>query len=133
MKVAALEHLLVLKLEAYADRRHSSKGQKDAKDIVRIAVALETRSNSGDPIDPGQIIPYLRDLHLPLLLEVEKSSAALSICKGNAHLAKSLRGTVGTLIKTIADASDGEGGSRHRSIRKPGPSSPPPGGLSGPR
>ena len=36
LRVACLEHLLVLKLEAYRDRRNSSKGQKDSKDIIRL-------------------------------------------------------------------------------------------------
>jgi predicted nucleotidyltransferase len=33
IRVASLGHLLVLKLEAFADRRGSTKGDKDAKDL----------------------------------------------------------------------------------------------------
>src|SRR6185436_10365237 len=39
IRVASPEHLLVLKLEAFADRKGSAKGDKDAKDLLRIAVA----------------------------------------------------------------------------------------------
>ncbi len=42
INVAALEHLLVLKLDAARDRRGSSKGDKDLRDIARIVVLLES-------------------------------------------------------------------------------------------
>lgn len=40
-RVAALEHLLVLKVVAWRDRRGSEKGQKDENDICAILLAME--------------------------------------------------------------------------------------------
>lgn len=34
MRVASIEHLFILKLEAYRDRHGSMKGSKDAKDLI---------------------------------------------------------------------------------------------------
>ena len=42
IRVASLEHLLVLKLDAYAARRGSAKGRKDERDLIRIAHMLTT-------------------------------------------------------------------------------------------
>lgn len=40
IRVAALEHLLVLKLDAAQDRRASAKGDKDVRDLTRILTLL---------------------------------------------------------------------------------------------
>ncbi len=42
INVAALEHLLVLKIDAALDRRGSSKGEKDLRDIARIVLLLDS-------------------------------------------------------------------------------------------
>ncbi len=42
INVAALEHLLVLKIDAARDRSGSSKGEKDLRDIARIVVLLDS-------------------------------------------------------------------------------------------
>lgn len=42
-RVAALEHLLVLKAVAWQDRKGSEKGQKDENDICAILLAMENR------------------------------------------------------------------------------------------
>jgi len=39
--VASLEHLLLLKIDAYMDRKGSAKGDKDQRDLVRIVHALQ--------------------------------------------------------------------------------------------
>ncbi len=41
IRVAALEHLLVLKLDAAQDRMGSGKGEKDVRDVARIVALLE--------------------------------------------------------------------------------------------
>ena len=41
--VACLEHLLVLKLEAFDAREHSSKGDKDRRDLAKIGLLLGTK------------------------------------------------------------------------------------------
>lgn len=88
MNVACLEHLLVLKLEAYLDRKHSAKGQKDAKDIIRLGLVA---ANSGKMLRPNLCVGYLRDDHLQLLTAVAKGPEFVALAKGNAKVAKSLR------------------------------------------
>lgn len=88
LRAASLEHLFVLKLEAFLDRRQSVKGDKDAKDLFRIA-AVAAASKQGFR---GDICaPYLRDEHLPLLSLVYKSPASVAMAQGNAVIAKKLR------------------------------------------
>lgn len=41
VRVAALEHLLILKLDAARDRRGTGKGEKDVRDIAKLVVLLE--------------------------------------------------------------------------------------------
>jgi len=41
IRVAALEHLLILKLDALADRKASAKGAKDLRDLATIIVLLK--------------------------------------------------------------------------------------------
>ena len=88
LRVASLEHLLVLKLEAYRDRGVSAKGQKDAKDIIRIALVVHAQGRS---LNADQCLAYLSEDHLKLLTRIQRGPEFLSLSKGNAHLAKSLR------------------------------------------
>ncbi|MFN3566674.1 MAG: hypothetical protein ACK4V1_11905 [Burkholderiaceae bacterium] len=88
IRVASLEHLSVLKLEALRDRRASAKGEKDAKDLLRIA-AIAARGKRR--FDAALAAPYLRDEHLALLDLVERGTAALALAAGNAVVAKRLR------------------------------------------
>ncbi|MFN0062929.1 MAG: hypothetical protein ACKVPX_10485 [Myxococcaceae bacterium] len=90
-RVASLEHLLVLKLEAFRDRRQSAKGEKDAKDLVRIACVAQASKRA---FDPSLAAPYLSDDHVELLELVRKGPAAVSMARGNAVLAKKLRAAV---------------------------------------
>jgi hypothetical protein len=96
IRVAALEHLLVLKLEAFSDRKGSSKGDKDAKDLLRIAAVS---SHAG--FDPGLAAPFLRDEHLDLLESVERGAQALSLAQGNAMVAKTLRGQFSDVVRAL--------------------------------
>jgi hypothetical protein len=88
LRIACLEHLLVLKLEAYRDRRHSSKGEKDAKDLMRIGAVAQA---SGKRFDGTLAAPYLSDDHLKLLEQIERGPAAVALAQGNAMVAKKLR------------------------------------------
>lgn len=90
VRVACLEHLLVLKLEAYRDRQHSSKGRKDAKDLIRIALVANELNRK---LDMNLCVGYLDDEHLGLLAAIGKSPEFLALAKGNAKLAKNLRDT----------------------------------------
>ena len=101
-RVASLSHLLVLKLEAYRDRRQSAKGDKDAKDLFRIAAIAAARSR---PFDARLAATYLRDDHLELLNEVHKSPVAIAMAEGNSPAAKRLRGNLGALRRAIEEAA----------------------------
>lgn len=88
ISVACLEHLFVLKLEAYRDRIKSSKGAKDAKDILRIS---QITSASKKKLRPELIEGYLSDIHIDLLKQIEKGPEPMSLAKGNSQLAKNIR------------------------------------------
>lgn len=96
-RLAALEHLLVLKTEAYRDRHASSKGQKDAKDLIRIALLSESEAS----FNPDLAIAYLGEEHLELLRQIERGPEFLSMAKGNAKLAKDLRKKFSTFMNRL--------------------------------
>lgn len=100
IKVAGLEHLLALKMAAYQDRKASVKGEKDARDIVRIACLLSYRD---EPLDATKILPYWHDEELDLLDRITKGPAAMTMSGGNAHEAKIFR----TAIKNLAESLRG--------------------------
>jgi hypothetical protein len=85
VQVACLEHLLVLKLEAFKSRKHTSKGEKDRRDIAKIGLLLGRKSR----ID--LIEPYMREELAEHLREVAKSSVFHDLCERNVHEAKRMR------------------------------------------
>ena len=85
VQVACLEHLLVLKLEAFRSRKHTSKGEKDRRDLAKIGLLLGRKSRI-DLIDP-----YMRDELAELMREVARSSVFHDLCERNAHEAKRMR------------------------------------------
>lgn len=105
IKVASLEHLLVLKLEAFLDRKGSAKGDKDAKDILRIAAVAQ----HGMGFDPSVAAPYLRDEHLDLLGQIERGPQIMSLAQGNAMEAKKLRQEFSRLLVEIKREYEKEG------------------------
>jgi hypothetical protein len=88
LKVAGLEHLFALKAEAYRDRKSSSKGSKDAKDLIRITAIAAARKK---PLRVSLIAPYLRDEHLSFLDDLIKRPEFVAMTRGNAMEAKKLR------------------------------------------
>ncbi len=103
--VACLEHLLALKLEAYRDRRQSAKGDKDARDIVRLALIAPRISPR---FEPERTALFLTDEHLELLRGLPRHPGISAMAQGNAHTAKLLRQTVSGLVDTIDAAGVGE-------------------------
>ena len=102
IRVASLEHLLVLKLEAFADRKGSAKGDKDAKDLLRIAAVA---ANSKEGFRAELMAPYLRDEHMALLDAVERGPQVLSLAQGNAMVAKNLRSQFAKVVDAIKHAA----------------------------
>lgn len=101
IRVAAIEHLLALKLEAYSDRKSSSKGEKDARDILRICLIAK---NSDKTFQSHLAAPHLSDTHMELFAQVIKGAQATSLAHGNAMKAKAIRQSA----QAIFDAIDGD-------------------------
>ncbi|MHB1201326.1 MAG: hypothetical protein ACYCZ6_17605 [Polaromonas sp.] len=97
MRVASLEHLLVLKLDAFRDRQNSAKGAKDARDIIRIA-ALATAAQR---FNFDLVVPYLDEQHLALFERLRKSPEAITLARGNAVQAKALRKDLDSMLCAI--------------------------------
>jgi len=95
IRVACLEHLLILKLEALRQRGHSGKGEKDRRDVAKIGLLLgrQTRINL--------VQPYMRDDLAELLLDVSRSTVFFDLCSRNAHAAKKARTTFATFVKKV--------------------------------
>lgn len=99
IRVACPEHLLTLKGEALANRRGSSKGDKDEDDVFRILMTLAERE-----VMPERLI-YMTDTELNALRNVVETRTALRIADGNAHTAKALKETADRGYKKCLDAS----------------------------
>lgn len=97
MRVACLEHLLVLKLDAYGSRKGSSKGAKDERDLIRICYLL-----AGKGFDMKLILPYLDSDRVNLLGGLRNSPGYLVLCEGNAHQARPVRDAVNGVVRQIA-------------------------------
>jgi hypothetical protein len=98
LRLACLEHLLVLKLEALRHRSHSRKGDKDRRDVVQVGLML------GRGARRRLLDPYLRDDHLKFLVEISRGSLFHEICGKNAHAARKVREAFDDFAGTIADS-----------------------------
>lgn len=99
VRIASLEHLLLLKLDAYRSRRGSAKGAKDERDLVKICFLL---AETG--LHLGRLTPYLTPENLESLALLRKSGEFLVICGGNAHEARELRESVLEVVSRIERA-----------------------------
>ena len=86
-KVASLEHLFVLKMDAFLDRQGSVKGDKDAQDILRISSVISAKKTFNIKL----IAPYLDDEHLELFKKIGANPIAMGLAKGDSRYAKKLR------------------------------------------
>ena len=96
VRLARLEHLLVLKLAALEDRGHSSKGDKDRRDVVKIGLLL------GQKARQSLIQPYMRSELAKLLGAVAKSSVFHDLCDKNAHAAKRARTAFTAFVRSVS-------------------------------
>jgi hypothetical protein len=94
-RVACLEHLLVLKLDAFSQRGHSSKGEKDRRDVAKIGILLGRR------VRRDLVLPYMRDELAAALADVSRSSVFYDLCARNAHEAKKARSLFGSLASRV--------------------------------
>jgi len=75
VRVASPEHLLLLKLDAYADRLASAKGRKDERDLIRIAHVLARK------VRENLFAPYVQAEDLRLMSKVSRSSEFFSMTR----------------------------------------------------
>ncbi|TLX17146.1 hypothetical protein [Rhizobium sp. MHM7A] len=96
LRVACIEHLLVLKAKALADRRGTPKGDKDEDDVARMLLVA-------DGIDKDKLTRLTDDLLLDLQKAV-KGDAAMRLADGNSHKAKSLRMKINEKLQQVEEA-----------------------------
>lgn len=101
--VAALEDLLVLKLEAAVDRHQSEHGRKDAKDVIRILLIA-----SSAEFDAHRAVAYMKPEHLEQLGHIVEGPEFTALAEGNAKIAKGLRSKVTAVFEEIQRAYDGQ-------------------------
>lgn len=89
IRCASLEHLLVLKYAAWEDREKSAKGAKDARDIVRILITL----NSNEQYElSNESLSFLPDNAIDKIKSaVNTPSIFLEITHGNSHEARKIQ------------------------------------------
>jgi hypothetical protein len=112
LNVPCPEHLLILKLEAFKERRNSAKGQKDKEDLIQMLGKLEFKHPEISEV-------YLEEDDFQILEEVSQDTAcAMRVCDQNAQAGKSLRKNAqeGLLILQ----------GRKKSREKPAPPTPKP-------
>ncbi len=95
VRIAALEHLLLLKLAAYEDRRGSAKGRKDERDLIRIGHLLMRR-----PIHKDWVAPYVNPVDINLLSKVVHSAEVAGLSTNPKHTA-ALRAELTKLISVL--------------------------------
>jgi hypothetical protein len=95
VRVVSLEHLLMLKLDAYADRKGSAKGRKDERDLIRISHIL-----SRQRIHKKWLEPYATTEDVRLLTEALRSPEFVLMNGGNVQQASRLR----TDFRKVLDA-----------------------------
>jgi hypothetical protein len=83
LRVACLEHLLILKMKAYEDRKGSDKGKKDEDDVMRLLLLGDTWR--------AELLSRLTDEMVELLTRVASGDSAVRLSAGNLHEAKALR------------------------------------------
>ncbi len=96
VRVACLEHLLLLKLDAYQSRRGSAKGAKDERDLIKICYLM-----SGSRPRRDRLTTYLVPHAARTLGALKKSAEVMNICGGNAHQARDLRAAVVPVIEMV--------------------------------
>jgi hypothetical protein len=86
IRVASIEHLLVLKLDAYQSRKGSQKGLKDERDLIRLGYLLARNGTKLFLLEP-HLTPEL----FKLFKSVGRSSEFFTMCQRNSQKASKLR------------------------------------------
>ncbi len=105
VRVAAPEHLLILKLDAAVERKGSEHGRKDIKDIIRLFLVSASRK----AFDTKACCSFMQDRHYAMLEEISKGPEFLSLALGNAKHAKQMRTRFDLLLNLIRKEYLGDG------------------------
>ena len=106
VRVAALEDLLVLKLEAAVDRHASEHGRKDAKDVIRILLLARDEDAM---FDANRAVAFMKPSHFERLGHIVEGPEFTALAQGNAKLAKLMRQEAAAVFQEIHRAySDSE-------------------------
>ncbi len=97
VRVASLEHLVLLKLDAWRSRRGSSKGSKDERDLLKICYLLATTG-----LDDSQLLGNLTAEDASLLDLCRTSPEVLDLCGGNAHEARDVRARIAGALDRLS-------------------------------
>lgn len=108
IRVACLEHLLILKLDAAQDRWGTPKGAKDLRDIAKLGWAM-----AGE-VKKELLAPYLNEERLGVLRDTARSTAFNEVALGNAHMAKAIRGNFDAFMRAVDGRSASAPRPRHR-------------------
>lgn len=94
--VACVEHLIVLKLAAARGREHTSKGQKDARDIMRLLALPNTKFKNKEILGT-----YLNDEDWQFMKDIASNVDVCSDITGNVMTAKKLSATCCSKLKYL--------------------------------
>jgi hypothetical protein len=86
VRVASLEHLLVLKLMALAGRSGTPKGPKDERDVIRIVLLLKRQG-----VVRARLERYFTADMARTLDQLSHSQEFVTLARGNLHEARTLR------------------------------------------
>lgn len=101
IRVACVEHLVVLKLRAYADRKNSAHGAKDARDLLRMACLVR---DAGVPFDAVKVAICCDKAETDLLAGVAQGPGPIEMAAGNAQKAKRIRAAMVAMVAAIVAA-----------------------------
>lgn len=96
VRVASLGHLLVLKVDAFSSRKGSQKGEKDARDVVKIVLCMRDS-------DVEAARPYMTEKRLTLIEGVSRSSAFDQMSNNNKHEARIIRNRFDSILDALRD------------------------------
>lgn len=101
-RIASLEHLLVLKLDAFAARRGSAKGRKDERDLIRLAHML---AETG--VNKKRLRPFLTADMVSLLGTIVSSTEFVAMSPDSMPRAGKLRSEFVKVFGEVRAASKG--------------------------
>jgi hypothetical protein len=94
IRVACLEHLLLLKLDALAARWRSAHAEKDRRDVAKLLVMLRDT-------EPCFALAHGTADDLDLLERVLRSDAFMQLARNNALTARRLRDRASTFVDNL--------------------------------